>query len=161
MEPKIVEINELCLVGMNIRTSHAENRTFELWSAFKPRVKEIANRVSQDFYSVQIFDKGSNFENFTPMTKFEKWAAVEVSDQEKPPDQMSILIVPAGLYAVFIHHGLPSQFAATAAFIHGKWIPESEFEVGQRPHFDLMGPDYRHDDPNAQEEIWVPIERKK
>ena len=57
MKPKIVEITKRKLVGMKIITSPSENRTFELWSKFKPRVDEIKHRKDSDFYSIQIYDK--------------------------------------------------------------------------------------------------------
>ena len=78
MQPKIVEIGELKLVGTKITTSFSENRTFELWGKFRPRVKEIKHRKNTDFHSVQIYQGELNYEEFTPFTMFEKWAAVEV-----------------------------------------------------------------------------------
>lgn len=159
-EPKIIEIEERKLLGMRVETTLAENKTLELWKNFKPRVKEIKTRTDTDFYSVQIFEKGLKFENLTPATAFEKWAAVRVEHLENVPDKMKSLIIPRGKYAVFVHQGTPQEFAKTAAFIFGKWLPNSSFDLDERPHFEIMSADYRSDDPKAEEEIWIPVKDK-
>lgn len=142
---------------MKIRTSLAENRTFELWNKFGPRVREIQNLKNSDFYSVQIFDEDLEFSRFTPQTVFEKWAAVEVGSFEEIPDGLETFVIPAGKYAIFIHKGLPSDFPKTSRHIFGEWLPSSEFELDNRPHFEIMDKDYKPDDPNAEEEVWVPV----
>lgn len=159
-EPKIVEIEERKLVGKRVKTTLSENKTFELWQSFKPRVNEIEERSDTNFYSVQIFEKGLNLEQLTPQTEFEKWAAVQVKNSDNVHDEMEVLTIPYGKYAVFIHQGTPQQFAKTSAFIYGDWLPNSEFELDERPHFEIMTADYRLIDPNAEEEIWIPIKKK-
>ncbi|HQU82998.1 MAG TPA: GyrI-like domain-containing protein [Pyrinomonadaceae bacterium] len=159
-EPKIIEIEEIKLLGMSLKTTLAENKTRELWQSFKPRVGEIKTRADADFYSVQIFEKGLKFENLIPATEFEKWAAVRVENFENIPDAMKSLTIPSGKYAVFIHQGTPQEFAKTAAFIFGQWLPNSGFMLDERPHFEVMSANYRADDPNAEEEIWIPVKDK-
>lgn len=159
-EPKIVEIKDRELIGMRVRTTLSENKTFELWQKFKPRVKDIKDRSDTDFYSVQIFEKGLKLEQLTPQTEFEKWAAVQVENFDNIPDKLEVLTIPNGKYAVFIHHGTPQEFAKTSAFIYGVWLPTSEFELDERPHFEIMSADYRPNDPNAEEEVWIPIRKK-
>jgi AraC family transcriptional regulator len=156
MQPRVVELAERKLVGIKIRTSLSENRTRELWQQFKPAARNIRGRASTDFYSVQFFDEGTTFETITPRTLFDKWAAVEVSDFENIPPAMLPLLL-SGKYAVFIHTGLPSRFPETAEFIYRGWLPKSGYEVDARAHFEIMSSDYRPDDPNAHEEVWVPI----
>ena len=152
---RIEEIDARTLVGIKILTSMAENGTRELWQKFKPLARTVRGRESTDFYSVEVFDEATNFENFTPETPFEKWAAVEVSS-EAVPDGMETITL-SGKYAVFLHTGLPSDFPATSGYIFGEWIPVSEFVVDRRPHFEIMTADYLPDDPDATEEIYVPI----
>jgi len=85
IDPKIVDLAPRKMLGLRITTSLAENRTRELWSKFKPRVKEIDNRADKDFYSIQEYPEDLNMEMFTPQTKFTKWAAVRISDQNYKP----------------------------------------------------------------------------
>ncbi|MEP7214284.1 MAG: GyrI-like domain-containing protein [Acidobacteriota bacterium] len=156
---RIEEIDERKLVGIKIRTSIAENPNRELWQRFKPLARNIRGRESTDFYSVEVFDAATSFENFTPETQFEKWAAVDVSGLDDVPDEMEALTL-SGTYAVFLHTGLPSDFPATSEYIFGEWIPASAYVVDQRPHFEIMAADYLPDDAEATEEIYVPIKPK-
>jgi AraC family transcriptional regulator len=157
---RIEDVGERKLVGIRTRTTLAENGGRELWQAFKPLARTVRGRTSTDFYSVEVFDAATSFDNFTPDTRFDKWAAVEVADVGDVPDGMETLTL-AGKYAVFLHTGLPSDFPATAGYIFGEWIPNSEYAVDARPHFEIMTADYLPDDPDATEEIYVPVTTRK
>lgn len=158
-EPKIRSIQPKKLVGLKIRTSLSEDRTFDLWTRFMPQVKNIRNQKKSGYYSVQLFDENLEFYRFTPQTYFEKWAAVEVEDFTDIPEELEIYTLPGGKYAVFIHNGPAKNFPETSQYIFEKWIPNSSFNLDKRPHFEVMGYDYRHDDPKAEEEIWVPVQK--
>ena len=80
MKPRIVELSDKKLVGHSLKMSLANNRTFNLWSGFMPLKRHITNAVGSDLYSVQVYEKFSDTENFNPDTEFEKWATVEVSE---------------------------------------------------------------------------------
>ena len=160
-EPKLVDIEERKLVGLRVRTSLAENKTRELWQRFRPRISEINNVINGSFYSVQEYDESLSFEQFTPNTAFDKWAAVEVSDLDGVPAGMEPMIV-SGKYAVFVHKGTPADFfRTTSPYIFGTWLPDSVFELDQRPQFEIMGEEYDPSDPNAEEEVWIPIKPKQ
>lgn len=155
--PTITAAAPYRLVGLRIQTSLAENRAFELWRQFRPRITEISNRKGADFFDVKRYGPEMTNGQFTPATVFEKWAAVEVEAHADIPEGMQPLDLPGGLYAVFIHHGPASAFVRTYQYIFGVWLPASGFRLDDRPHFDVMGPGYRPDDPEATEEIWIPV----
>ena len=157
MQPKIVDIADRKLIGMRIKTSLSANKTFELWRRFKPRVKEITARLTTDFYSVQIYGEDFSMENLPLNTMFEKWAAVAVSGFENVPHEMESFTLASGKYAVFIHKGTPDTFPRTAEFIFEKWLPNSKYELNNCPHFEILSDQYKPDDPNAEEQIWIPI----
>lgn len=160
-EPRLIELEEKKLVGVRIWTSLAENKTRELWQSFRPRIVEIGNVISGSFYSVQIYDDNLSFDQFTPNTQFEKWAAMEVSDIDSVPARMEPLIL-SGRYAVFVHKGTPADFfRTTSPYIFGTWLPNSEFELDQRPQFEIMESGYDPRDPNSEEEVWIPIKPKQ
>lgn len=143
---------------MKIKTSIKENKTRELWSSFKPRVKEIKHRADKNFYSIQEYPDDISLDTFTPHTQFTKWAATKVFDFENIPTGMDRLIIPEGLYAVFIHKGSVHSFHKTSQYIYGQWLPDSGYVLDQRPQFEIMtekylGPDH----PDSEEEVWVPI----
>ncbi|MDI1353819.1 MAG: GyrI-like domain-containing protein [bacterium] len=160
MAPRIMTSPLRTLVGKRLTTALVQNSTFELWNGFMRQQKEISNRINGAFLSVEIYDPASEFEKFTKHTKFEKWAAVEVSNHLSIPVGMEPLVIKEGLYAVFIHRGPARDGARLFDFIFKEWIPASEYTVDQRPHFEIMTEKYRHEDPDSEEELWVPITRK-
>jgi len=159
MEARIEILSEKKLIGKHIDMSFIENKTFQLWSSFMPKRKEIKNSIDSNLYSLEVFPNG-HFDNFDPNTSFQKWAAVEVSDFETIPSEMETLIIPSGLYAVFVHKGPQSEGHKTYHSIFVEWLPNSEYTVDERPHFAVMGDQYKKEDPDSEEEIWIPITSK-
>jgi len=159
-EPKIKNLEEKKLIGKKLTMSLANNRTVDLWKSFMPHKKEIKKMISSDLFSVQVYDSSLDFSSFSPTTAFQKWAAVEVSAFDQIPENMETLVLPSGLYAVFLYQGDPREFAPAFRFIFGEWIPNSEYELDNRPHFEIMGEKYKNDSPDSEEEIWIPIRKK-
>lgn len=108
---------------------------------------------------MQVYDPSLDFRNFSPDTVFEKWAATEVTEFTDIPEGMKSYTLKGGLYAVFIHKGTPGAFLKTFRFIFGYWIPQSGYEVDNREHFELLGEKYKNNDPDSEEEVWVPIRK--
>lgn len=157
--PHMVEMPAKRLAGKRLKMSFIKNRTLELWQSFMPQRNQISGRISEEFYSVEVYP-ASFFNHFDPEALFEKWAAVEIDAGSKIPDGMEILEMPAGLYAVFVHKGPASQGAAMYDYIFTQWLPKSEFVIDSRPHFALMGEKYSNDSPDSEEEIWIPVKPK-
>jgi AraC family transcriptional regulator len=159
-EPEIKTIEDKKLVGISLHTSLADDKTGILWKRFMSRKKEITNAKSDDLFSVQVYDEGFMEGQFNSQSVFEKWAAVEVEDYSQIQEGLQGLKLPGGLFAVFIHEGTSREFARTAQFIFGEWIPASEYSLDNRPHFEVMGKDYKgHENPDSKEEIWIPIKK--
>lgn len=160
MEVRIACLAEKRLVGQHLRMSLADNRTVELWQAFMPRRKEIQNVASSDLFSMQVYSKRFDLKDFSLDTPFEKWAAVEVSGFDDIPDGMASFVLSGGLYAVFLYKGDSRAFHDAFQFIFSDWIPNSPYEVDDRPHFEWLGLKYKNNDPDSEEEIWIPIRFK-
>ncbi len=143
------------LVGFSLKMSLADNKTGELWSKFMPRKKEIKNAIGSDLYSMQVYDASYNPVN--PHSNFEKWAVTEVKDFEEVPEGMQIFTLPEGKYAIFLHRGLASEGYKTFQYIFGTWLPQSGFQLDNRPHFEVLGEKYKNNDPDSEEEVWIPI----
>lgn len=160
MEPPLIKtLTEKKLIGHFIEMSFIENKTFQLWSNFMPKRKEIKNVVNANLYSLEVYPH-HYFDNFDPKNDFEKWAAIEVSDYNDVPSEMKTLIVPNGLYAVFLHLGLATDAHKTYNYIFAEWLPNSKYVVDERPHFAVMNERYKKDDPTSEEEIWIPIKNR-
>lgn len=159
MDQRIVTIQEKKLVGKRLITSFSGNKTSELWRTFMPRRKEIVNAIGSDLYSVQIYPP-LFFQSFDPDAKFEKWAAIEVTSFDKVPADFERLVIPGGLYAVFLYKGSSSEAAPAFHFIFNSWLPGSDYFLDDRPHFEILGEKYKNDDPDSEEELWIPVKPK-
>jgi AraC family transcriptional regulator len=160
MEPRIEKITEKKLVGKRIRATLSNDKIFELWRSFMPRRKAIKNIKSHDLFSLQIYEKGVDIKNFTKDTEFEKWAALEVTEFETIPVDMESYTLAGGLYAVFLHRGAASSGPKTFQYIFEKWLPKSEYIFDYRPHFEILGDLYKNEEPDSEEEIWIPVKHK-
>jgi len=159
MEANIKFLTVKKLTGIRLKMSFSDNRTGELWRSFMQRRNEIRNNTGADLFSMQIYDHGF-FDNFNPSAMFEKWAAVEVSNFDYIPAGMETFILYGGFYAVFNYHGSAAGGEETFRYIFEKWLPESPFLIDDRPHFELLGEKYRNNNPDSEEEIWIPIKPK-
>ncbi len=159
MVPRIETLKTKKLVGKRMTMTFSNDKTFELWRSFMPLRKEIHNVVNTDLFSLQIYPSGF-FDSFDPTVTFEKWAVVEVADFKGVPGDLFTINLPGGLYAIFLYKGLPAAAAETFKFIIGTWIPNSMYLLDSRPHFEILGEKYKNDDPESQEEIWIPIKSK-
>ena len=157
---RIVSLPKKLLVGQQLEMSISANRTFELWSSFMPIQKELSNKVDQNFYSIQVYPHQPDFSQFNPNAIFTKWAAVEVTDFANIPDNLKPFTLQGGLYAVFLHKGDTQAFMKNIQSIFGEWLPNAEYQLDHRPHFELLGEKYKNNDPNSEEEIWIPIRPK-
>jgi AraC family transcriptional regulator len=156
-QPRIERLEPKKLIGKSLRMSLVNNKTFELWSSFMSQKDSIKNKLSPDFYNIQVYEQLLNMNDFSPKTEFEKWAAVEVADFGEVPDGMKTYILQGGLYAVFVHKGLASDFPKTLQYILGYWLPKSEYQLDHREHFEILGEKYKKDDSQSEEEVWIPI----
>lgn len=156
--PRIESLKEKKLIGKRMTMSLVNNKTGELWRSFMPVRKEITNTLTSDLISMAVY-KPNHFENFNPNNEFEKWATVEVTDYEKIPDEMETFTLPGGLYAVFDYKG-SSNDSSIFQYIFGTWLPNSDYLLDDRPHFEILGEKYKNADPESEEEICIPVRKK-
>ncbi|MDR2145862.1 MAG: GyrI-like domain-containing protein [Tannerella sp.] len=155
IKSRIETSNEKKLVGKRLAMSFADYKIGDLWKSFMTRRKEISNNLSNDLISLAIY-KSTHFSNFKPTNEFEKWATVEVSDFENVPEEMETFVLPSGLYAIFDYKGLNTD-NSIFQYIFGTWLPNSDYVLDDRPHFEILGEKYKNNDPESEEEIWIPI----
>lgn len=160
MQPRIKSIPEKKLIGKRVTMNFLDNKTFELWKSFMPRRNEIKNSVNTNVISMRIYGDSYSFKNFNPVAHFDKWATVEVSGFEDIPSEMETFTIPGGLYAVFDYKGLNTD-THIYDYIYGEWInTNNQYNLDNRPHFEVMGEKYKNNNPDSEEEIWVPIKPK-
>ncbi|MBC7426312.1 MAG: GyrI-like domain-containing protein [Bacteroidia bacterium] len=159
MQPQIKTTSQKKLIGRKVIMSMAENKTAQLWQSFMPQIKNIKNRVNNELISMEIYNS-DYFKKFNPAQTFEKWAVTEVSDISEIPDGMESFIIEEGLYAMFIYKGTANNAADFFKRIFNDILPSSGFDVDNRPHFAVMGDKYKNNDPESEEEIWIPVRNK-
>jgi AraC family transcriptional regulator len=159
MKPRIEKLAGKRIIGIRMVMSISSNNTFELWRTFMPRRNEIKNSVGTDLYSMRVYGL-SYFRNFKPDLEFEKWAGIEVYDFDVVPIGMESFILTAGLYAVFQYKGAASDGTKAFQYIYAEWLPNSDYILDDRPHFEVLGEKYKNEDPGSEEEIWIPIRPK-
>ena len=155
IEPRIENLEGKKLIGRRLKMSIINDKTAQLWGEFGPSIKHISNRVSSDKISLQVYDS-SYFREFNPNNEFEKWALVEVQDFDEIPEGMEPFVLNGGTYAVFDYKGSSSD-KSIFQYIFMTWLPNSEFQLDSRPHFEILGEKYKNNDPSSEEEIWIPI----
>ena len=165
MENRIDILEPTILLGKSREMSLAEDKTQELWQSFGPLVKTIKGRKDRNFISMQKYTEPFNPSRFNPLSGFSKWAAVAMREgvnmeelEARSPDLQHYRI-DGGLYAVFKHVGPASEFGRSMEFIYGKWFPNNPYQLDHREHFEILPEGYRPDDPEAEEEIWIPIKK--
>jgi AraC family transcriptional regulator len=157
--PKIVHANKRLLVGLSQKMSLVNNTTAQLWQQFGPQVKTIQNRHGTDKISLQVYSH-TYFESFSPENEFVKWALVEVYGFDEVPENLESFQLEAGNFAVFQYKGSSSD-TRIFEYIYGTWLPSSGYELADRPHFEVIGSNYKNNEPTSEEEIWIPIQSVK
>ena len=158
MQPRIVDLAEKKLIGLRMQMSFADYRVAELWRSFGPRRKEITNALNDDLISMVVYAP-THFLDFKPTNTFERWAAVEVAHFNHVPPGMETFDLKAGLYAVFDYKG-SSADPSIFEYIFNTWLPSSRYKLDHRPHFEVLGQNYKATDPDSEEEIWIPVRER-
>ena len=158
MNPTIKNSGYILLSGFRQEMSLTNDHSVALWKKFMATYKTTPEHFGNRYISAAEYPNGY-FDYFDPTKEFIRWACMETPGNA--PDTLETLEIQDGLYAVFIHHGPMALAFKTFDYIFNEWLPKSKYEVDQRPHFEIMPENYSTSDPNATEEIWIPILEKK
>ncbi len=131
----------------------------ELWPRFMPHFASISNKVNTDKIALKILPN-DYFKNFNVDATFTQWAAVEVESLDNLTEGLESMVIPEGLYLV-IHYKGSSADNSIFNYIFSEFLPQSEYELDNRPHFEILGPLYKNNDPNSEEDIYIPITLKR
>lgn len=157
-KPEIKYQQTIILGGIQSTTNYAEYNPYPLWNGFIRQLKEINYDNEMNLYSVDIYDKDF-FGKYHPHNTFEKWAAVEFSEKLNRTD-FEVLTVPERLYAVFTYQGNSSQAKLAYDYIFLQWLPDSGFDLDDRPHLAVMGEKYQNNSDYSEEELRIPVKPK-
>jgi AraC family transcriptional regulator len=159
VKPRIERLTQRKLIGKRVTMTFANNQTFKLWQSFMPRRKDIKNNSTSELFSIQVYPPSFDFTNLN--AAFEKWAAIEVADFEDIPQGLEPFALAGGTYAVFEYKGVSSD-TTIFEYIFGVWLQQSkDYLLDDRPHFEILGNNYRNNDPGSEEEIWIPVKQRQ
>lgn len=158
-KPRLPFVAARRVVGKKLKMSFSEDKTADLWQSFMPSVDKVKNRRGNELFSIQFYPRDF-FENLNPRRQFEKMAAVHVFNFDSVPDGMETFELPGGLYALFEYKGKASEASDTFRYIFSEWLPESGYILDDRPHFEILGEKYKKEDPDSEEEIWIPVKSR-
>jgi AraC family transcriptional regulator len=160
MRPKIIEKPEFWVVGQEISFIHAlspdannSQRIGSLWDEFAHRAKEVPNRTGQEMYGV-IYGRPETQRSHPDELQY--IAAVSVREPTKIPVGMTAHAVPAGTFAVFLHHGPISRIAETCREIYRDWLPQSDWLHGGAD-VEVYDERFKCDSENSEMEYWIAV----
>lgn len=156
MTPRIELIGKKKLIGLRKNMSLLADQTQQLFGSFMPNRGRIQNTVNGLVVLAKIYPQ-DYFTRFDPSTAFTKMAAVEVTE---PMDieGFEYIETEAGLYAIFEHRGGPGD-TAIFEYIFREWLPQSGYDLDNRPHLDIMPADYFISE-DKREDIMIPVRKK-
>ncbi len=163
MEPTMVDLDEMMVVGMQTLTSSKYNVIPHLWDRIIPRRKEIKNIANDEvglgisFGMEEIVkDDGEKVHIFYHL------GAVPVKNIEHIPEGMTYRKIPAHTYARFTHKGLISKLGDTYKYIYSEWLPGSDYEYDSAG-VEIEWYDERfkgRDSESSEFDILIPIKKK-
>jgi AraC family transcriptional regulator len=154
MEPQIVKKPAMTLVGLQLHGKMEGMDIKSLWTGFGPRMAEIKDGDPNICYgAMDRYDEATG--------EFDYLAACEVKSAATGPvvpSGMVSWLIPAQTYAVF-PSTLP-QIGETWTTVYQQWLPQSGYQRGTGPEFELYDEKFNPQDPAAVLYICVPIVSK-
>jgi AraC family transcriptional regulator len=149
MEPRIVSRPAFTVAGLVHRGTVDGEKIAALWGRYFERLGEVRHAVEPNLaYGVMTnYDHASG--------EFDYIAACQVSSGADLPSGFVQVAVPASDWAVFTTT-MPDMEQAYP-FIYSTWLPQSGYQHGPAPEFELYGETFDPANPASQFEIYVPI----
>jgi len=155
MEPEIVTKAEMQVVGIANRYDSDDLDLRRLWSAFKPYVGKIPNRIGDCAFGIyESYEEEGDDVHFTYL------CSVEVSSFEQTPEGMTTRFIPEQVYAKFTHRGSLASLNETLKYIWGSWLPKSNYEYMEKPDFELYLHGHNDSDPDSEMYLHIPVKEK-
>jgi AraC family transcriptional regulator len=155
MEPKIVDLDRIILVGLPFYGDPSTGGFGQAWHRFFPLAERIPHRVNPAvMYGVEMYGPESMQEHkwtYFPST------AVSQLDVSEIPDHLFAAVLPAARYAVFTAKGGLTALPATFRYAYDTWLPASEYEGTGMLDFELYDERFRESEPDSELDVYIPI----
>jgi AraC family transcriptional regulator len=151
--PTLVELGEICLLGL-VTLAHRDRGTSEaLWEAFALQAGTVPNRLHPTrYYGLSFWTPGEPGGTFY-------MAGVAVGSIETTPPALVGKALPPRSYARFVHRGPTRDLGMTLDYVYQTWLPKSGASLVVPLEIEVYGARYTgSDDPNARCDILIPID---
>ena len=155
LPPELEETDGFTLVGKRCRMSLTDDQTPRLWGSLMSEQTSWPDRSDDILYHVDVYPDLEYFESFNPVRTFDRWACLKPSSSSN--QAYDLLEIPAGKYAKFRYKGHPKKAGLAYGYLFNEWLPNSGYELADRPHLALMGSKYINDSDESEEELWIPL----
>lgn len=156
MKFELVNSPKIRLIGMSHNCSFAKYDVFNLWRSFMPRKSEVLNSIDTSIFSITYYPNNF-FEAFNPQVEFSKVAALRTIDSAIIPDGMERFEIPEGLYFNFKYVGTAEAYPKLFEQILKEILPSNNLRLDNRPHYEILGANYKNNDPDSEEDIYIPV----
>ncbi|RKE91900.1 GyrI-like domain-containing protein [Ichthyenterobacterium magnum] len=157
MKHRIEHILDIKVIGMHDMMPFITigPKTGALARQFMPRRHEVVSRIGKHVFSIQNYNE--RITAMTPNLDFQKWVGVEVTNFNDVPEDMDTFTIKGGTYAVFTYKGSVQDFSKSRQYIFEDWLPNSNYELDTRAHFEILNENYSKDLQNIEEDVWVSV----
>jgi AraC family transcriptional regulator len=154
LEPKVVELGSIYLVGLTALEHPSTQLITELWSHFPMEVPMIQNRIlPEKYYQIVFWPDQYDLDGVFLM------CAVEVTDLNRVNLNLVGKHIPPARYLRFIHKGLSCKVGLTYKYIYESWLPKSDYRLSLPYNFEVYGDKFLGpENPLSESEIYIPVE---
>ncbi len=154
MEPKIIELPDMKLIGLKCTTTMKENSIPQLWEKYMQVYDAIPDKLDSPCFGICVYMDMDECKEDTP---FDYIAAHCVSTFDNLPDNMISYTIPKGKYASFTHKGSLDTLDKTYSYIYGAWVNETEHEMDKRDQIELYDARFKYGQADSEMDILIPI----
>lgn len=141
MEPKIITIKEMTLVGMTSDGSDIRG----LWMEYMKKEKDIKNKVEGTAYEWHAWSAHKCV------------VAAEVTEVEDVPEGLSVVHFPAGQYAVFTHRLANGGYEGLNSVMN-HWLTTGPYEQISDISIQVFDERFKGgDQPDSEIDFWIPV----
>ena len=155
MKAEIVELDAICLTCVRKVGPYSESPS-QAWG----KIMKFA--YSNKLMSKDVRRVGISHDDpaVTEPERIRYDACIDIDVNVENEAELHNATIPGGKFAKFIHKGSYDLFAQSYAWIFNEWLPESGYQLSDRPAFEVyLNKDPRRTRPeNLTTENYIPLE---
>jgi AraC family transcriptional regulator len=161
LEPQVVQKPELRLIGLETPFIHGLSPDTNnmrvigpLWEDFCHQADKIPGRIGKAMYGI-IYGR-PEAERAHP-DELQYIAGVAASAEAEVPAGMVSRTIPAGTFAVFMHHGPIQKIAETVRQVYRVWLPQSPWRHAEIADVELYDERFDCESETSVMEYWISV----